>query len=265
MLHSPPHSTPRWVPRSVLRSWASRSGARLGPAALVVGAVAAVLALVVAPQAAIQGEPQRLMYVHVPAAWTAFAAFGCVALCSIAVLLRRPGPYDAVARAAAELGVAMTALAIAEGSVWGHSAWGVWWAWDPRLVSTALLLVSYVAYLALRSLPGEQQRVARRAAVAGLVFAVEVPVAHFSVLWWRTLHQPPTVLRPSLSPPIAHLMLLALLVSVLAFTLAGAWYVRRRVRQLAAPPVVPVSGEPAADQLADPAQLPATAHEEARA
>ncbi|MEP9381901.1 cytochrome c biogenesis protein CcsA [Nocardioides cheoyonin] len=219
----------------MVRSWAARAGTRLGPAALGVAAVAAVLALVVAPRAAIQGEPQRLMYVHVPGAWTAFAAFACVALCSIAVLLRRPGPYDAVARAAAELGVAMTALAIAEGSLWGHSAWGVWWAWDPRLVTTALLLVSYVAYLALRSLPGDEDRVRRRAAVAGLVFSVEVPIAHFSVLWWRTLHQPPTVLRPSLSPPIAPLMLLALLVGVLAFTLAGAWYVRRRVLQLTAP------------------------------
>lgn len=213
-------------------SWASRAGRRLGAAAVVVGGVAAVLALLIAPRAAIQGQPQRLMYVHVPAAWTAFAAFGCVALCSVAVLLRRSGPYDAVARAAAELGVAMTTLAIAEGSVWGHSAWGVWWAWDPRLVSTAMLLVSYVAYLALRAMPGDEVHVRRRAAVVGLCSVVWVLIAHFSVLWWRTLHQPPTLLRPSLSPPIAPLMLLALVVGVLAFTLAGAWYVRRRVLQL---------------------------------
>ena len=216
----------------MVRSWTSWIGGRLGWAAAAAAAVAAVLALLVAPRAAIQGEPQRLMYVHVPSAWTAFAAFGCVAVCSLAVLLRRPGRYDAVARAAAELGVAMTALAIAEGSAWGHAAWGVWWAWDPRLVSTALLLVSYVAYLALRALPGDLDHVRRRAAVVGVVAAVWVPIAHFSVLWWRTLHQPPTVLRPSLSPPIAPLMLLALMVSVLAFTLAGAWYVRRRVLQL---------------------------------
>jgi heme exporter protein C len=219
------------------RSAAAFVVARLGVAAAVVGLVAVILALMVAPEAAIQGQPQRLMYVHVPAAWTAFAAFACVALCSIAVLLRRPGRYDAVARAAAEVGVAMTAVAIAEGSLWGHSAWGVWWAWDPRLVSTALLLVSYVAYLALRSLPGDAERVSRRAAVAGLVFAGWVPVAHFSVLWWRTLHQPPTVLRPSLSPPpIAPLMLLALLTATLAFTLGAGWYVRRRVQRLAPMP-----------------------------
>lgn len=216
----------------MVRSWAARLGAHLGLAAVAVGVVAVVLALVVAPEAAIQGQPQRLMYVHVPGAWTAFAAFACVAVCSIAVLVRHGGPYDAVAGAAAELGVAMTAVTLAEGSIWGHSAWGVWWAWDPRLVSTAMLFVCYVAYLALRALPGDQERVRRRAAVAGLVFSVWVPIAHFSVLWWRTLHQPPTVLRPSLSaPPIAPLMLLALMTSVLAFTLGGAWYVRRRVLQ----------------------------------
>lgn len=213
------------------RSAATFVVAKLGLAAVVVGLVSVVLALLVAPEAAIQGPPQRLMYVHVPAAWTAFAAFACVALCSIAVLLRRPGPYDAVARAAAEVGVAMTALTLAEGSLWGHSAWGVWWAWDPRLVSTALLFVSYVAYLALRALPGDPERVSRRAAVAGLVFAGWIPVVHGSVLWWRTLHQPPTLLQPSLSPPIAPLMLLALLVSLLAFTLGAAWYVRCRVER----------------------------------
>jgi len=231
--------------RPTVRSSLTRAADRAGPAALVAAGIAAVVALAVAPRAAIQGEAQRLMYVHVPGAWTAFAAFGCVALCSIAVLLRRPGPYDAVARAAAELGVAMTALTIMEGSLWGHTAWGVWWAWDPRLVSTAFLLVSYVAYLALRSLPGDPVRVQRRAAVAGLVFAVEVPVVHFSVLWWRTLHQPPTLLVPSLSPPIAPLMLLALLLGVVTFSLGGLWYVRRRVRQL-------TGATPQAPQLSPP-------------
>lgn len=244
----------------MLRTWAVRAGTCLGPAALVVAAVAAVLALVVAPMAAIQGEPQRLMYVHVPAAWTAFAAIACVALCSIAVLVRHPGPYDAIAGAAAELGVAMAGLTIAEGSLWGRSAWGVWWAWDPRLVSTAMLFICYVAYLAMRALPGDPDRVRRRAAVAGVVFSVWVPIAHFSVLWWRTLHQPPTVLRPSLAaPPIAPLMLLALLASVLAFTLAGAWYVRRRVIVTAAVPASVPRGEGAP---ALEAAVPRAAHSE---
>lgn len=211
----------------------SRPGV-LAVATLATVAAALVAGLLVAPAEADQGQAQRLMYVHVPSAWTAFLAFGVVALASAAVLLRPGRRWDAVAQAAAELGVAMTALTLAVGSIWGHTAWGVWWTWDPRLVTTALLLVLYVAYLAMRALPGDPERVSRRAAVAGLVFVAQVPVVHFSVLWWRTLHQPPTLLRPELSPPIAPLMLVALLLALAASCLAGAWYVHRRVGQLAA-------------------------------
>lgn len=220
----------------------TRARVGLGSLAVVAAAVAAVLALVVAPPDAIQGQAQRLMYLHVPAAWTAFLSFGVVCLASLAVLLRRGGRWDALAQAAAELGVGMTALTLLEGSIWGHAAWGVWWTWDPRLVTTAVLFLLYVGYLALRALPGDADRVARRAAVAGALFVVQVPVVHFSVLWWRTLHQPPTLLRPELHAPIAPLMLTALLAGLVAFTLAGAWYVRRRVARLApAAPVVPTT------------------------
>jgi heme exporter protein C len=216
-------------PAAAARSVLSRAGSHLGVAALLVGALALLLALVLVPHDAVQGASQRLMYVHVPAAWTAFCAFACVALCSIAVLLRGGERYDAVAGATAEVGVAMTALALVEGSIWGSVAWGVWWTWDPRLVSTALLLLSYVVYLALRSLPGDPGRAQRRNAVVGLLLALQVPVVHFSVIWWRTVHQEPTVLRPDLSPPIAPSMLVTLLVAVVAFLLGAAWYVRRRV------------------------------------
>jgi heme exporter protein C len=224
----------------------------LGACALGAAALALVLGLVVAPQAAIQGQPQRLMYLHVPSAWTAFLCFGCVALCSLAQLLRRPGPWSAIAQAAAEVGVVTTALTLLEGSLWGHSAWGVWWAWDPRLVSTALLFVSYLAYLSLRALPGG--RVQRVAAWVGLASAFEIVVVHFSVIWWRTLHQPPTLIQPTLTPPpIAGLMLLALLAALVASTLGAAWYVRARVDQLLPRPLLRVPeqvGEPA------PARMP---------
>ncbi len=212
-------------------------GRLLGRAATVTAVVALSLALAVAPAEEIQGEPQRLMYLHVPAAWTAFLSFGVVWVASAAVLAtaRRRARWDAVARGAAELGVAMTALCLVEGSIWGHSAWGVWWTWDPRLVSTAVLFVAYVGYLAVRGLPGTQERRARRSALVGLGAFALVPVVHFSVLWWRTLHQPPTVLRPDLDAPIDPLMLLTLMVSLLAFTLAGAWFVVRRVGATTAP------------------------------
>jgi len=214
----------------VLPGAASRNvGRLLGRAAAATAVVALLLALVVAPPEAVQGESQRLMYLHVPAAWTAFLAFAVVWVASAAVLAGASPRWDAVAQGAAELGVAMTALCLLEGSIWGHAAWGVWWAWDPRLVTTAVLLVTYVGYLAVRGLSGSASRRARRSAVVGLVAFALVPVVHFSVLWWRTLHQPPTVLRPDLDAPIDPVMLAALLVSLLAFTLAGAWFVVRRV------------------------------------
>ncbi|HEX5561629.1 MAG TPA: cytochrome c biogenesis protein CcsA [Nocardioidaceae bacterium] len=205
-----------------------RRGVPLGLLASATALVAALLALVVAPPDALQGQAQRLMYVHVPSAWTAFLAFGVVSVTSLATLVTDGRRAAAVGQAAAELGVAMTGLTLAEGSMWGHSAWGAWWAWDPRLVSTALLFLLYVGYLAARALPGDPRRVRRRAAVVGACAFVQVPVVHFSVLWWRSLHQPPTLLRPELSAPIAASMLVALLVSLLAFSLGGLWYVRRR-------------------------------------
>ncbi len=218
---------------------AAAPGRALAVAASVVTAAALVSALVLAPPELVQGQAQRLMYVHVPSAWTAFAAFAVLAAASAAVLLRRGRRADAVARAAAELGVAMTALTLAEGSLWGSVAWGTWWTWDPRLVTTALMLVLYVGYLALRALPGDLARVRRRAAVAGVVLFLQVPLVHFSVLWWTSLHQPPTVLQPETSPPIATSMLLTLLLAALASTLGGAWFVVRRVAALTAPAPAP--------------------------
>jgi heme exporter protein C len=187
------------------------------------------------------------MYVHVPSAWTAYCAYTVVLVASIAVLLRRGPRWDALARAGAELGVGMTALAIAEGSIWGHTVWGVWWTWDARLVTTSVLLLLYLGYLAARGLPGTPERAARRSAWLGIALFAQVPVVHFSVLWWRTLHQPPTLLRPDLDPPIGTTMLAALLTSLVAFMLAGAWFLRRRVAQLAP------AGEPVNEPVAAPA------------
>jgi heme exporter protein C len=209
-------------------------GRTLGAVAAVAALAAVVVALLVVPPDAVQGQAQRLMYLHVPAAWTAYLAFAAVALSSLATLTGGHHPrWEPLGQAAAELGVAMTGVTLLEGSIWGHSAWGVWWAWDPRLVSTAALFLAYVGYLAMRALPGDPARVRRRAALLGLVAILLVPVVHFSVLWWRTLHQPPSILGPELgSPPMAGSMIATLFLAVLAFTLAGAWYVTRRVEQI---------------------------------
>ncbi|MGY2128869.1 cytochrome c biogenesis protein CcsA [Blastococcus sp. SYSU DS0617] len=211
----------------------SRSGDRLlAAAALLAAAGALVLGLAVAPEDAVQGSAQRLMYVHVPAAWVAYLAFATVLVCSAAYLLRRDLRWDRYAQAAAELGVGLTALAIGLGMLWGRPVWGVWWTWDARLVTTAVLLLVYLAYLGVRRLADDPQVAARRSAAIGIVAFLNVPLVHFSVVWWRTLHQPPTVLGPDGSPPIDGTMATALAAGVLAFTLAALLVVRRRVAQL---------------------------------
>jgi len=210
------------------------------PVERLVGAVAAVtavcmlvLGLVIAPVDAVQGQAQRLMYVHVPAAWVAYLAFAVVLVTSVAYLVRRDLKWDRRAQAAAELGTGLTALAIALGMLWGRPVWGVWWQWDPRLVTTLVLLLVYSGYLGVRGLADDAHTNARRAAVVGIVGFVNVPLVHFSVVWWRALHQPPTVLRPGGPAAIEPAMLGALLTGVAAFTLAAAWLYLRRVRALA--------------------------------
>jgi heme exporter protein C len=180
----------------------------------------ALLALVVAPPDRVQGDAQRLMYLHVPAAWIAYVAFGVTSLTSALYLWRRTRHprWDRLAAASAELGVLFTAVAIALGALWGRPVWGVWWAWDARLITTLVLLFLYVGYLALRRVPATSDARARRSAIAALVAFVDVPVVHFSVVWWRTLHQQPTVLNPELNPQIEGVMATTLLVGVVAFT-----------------------------------------------
>lgn len=209
-------------------------------AVLVLGAaaVAATMGLVVAPADAVQGEAQRLMYVHVPAAWTAYVCFAAVLVSSIGYLIRGDRRWDDRARAAAATGVAMTALTLVTGSIWGLPTWGTAWTWDARLVSTAALLLVYVGYLAIRHIGRDPDHGARLAAVAGIAGFAMVPVVHFSVLWWRTLHQPPTILGPSTSPPIDATMAAALAASVIAFQLLALWTISRRyaaLRRRAAP------------------------------
>ncbi len=204
----------------------------LGLGAAVTSTAALVLALVVAPPDAVQGQAQRLMYVHVPAAWLAYACFATVLVGSVAYLVTRDLRWDRRAQAAGELGVGMTALAIVVGSLWGRPVWGTWWVWDPRLVTTTVLLLVYAGYLSVRGLSDDRGVGARRAAALGIVGFVNVPVVHFSVVWWRTLHQPASVLSPDPAPMDSR-MAAALLLAVIAFSLAGWLVLRRRVRQLA--------------------------------
>ncbi|HZD18825.1 MAG TPA: cytochrome c biogenesis protein CcsA [Actinomycetota bacterium] len=181
-----------------------------------------VVSLLAVPPDAEQGDVQRLMYVHVPAAWLAYLAFTVVFLASLAFLRTGRSRWDRVAHASAEIGVVFTALAIVLGSLWGRPVWGVWWTWDPRLTTTAVLLLIYVGYLAVRRLADDPIQRGRWAAVVGVIGFLDVPVVHLSVVWWRSLHQGPSVLRID-GPVVAPPMLAALLLGVAAFTFLYAY------------------------------------------
>jgi heme exporter protein C len=207
----------------------TRAEANLAGAAGVLLAASGVVSLAVVPPDAIQGDVQRLMYVHVPAAWLAYLAFFVVFVCSIAYLRTGAVRWDRAAHASAEIGVLFTALAIALGALWGKPVWGVWWTWDPRLTTTAVLLLIYLGYLAVRRLPENPLRRGKWAAVVGIVGFLDVPVVHLSVVWWRSLHQGPSVVRLG-GPVVAPPMLAALLLAVAAFTVLYAYLMALRLR-----------------------------------
>lgn len=192
----------------------------------------AVLALWVAPPDANQGDAQRLMYVHVPAAWLAYLAFTVTAVASLLWLRprTRSATWDLVAGASAEVGVLFTALTLALGSLWGRPIWGTWWEWDARLTTTAVLFFLYLGYLALRRMGGGPDARGKRCAIAALIAFVDVPIVHFSVTWWETLHQDATVFNPDLDVQITGTMGWTLVASVAAFTLLYAYLVVRRLR-----------------------------------
>jgi heme exporter protein C len=206
--------------------------AALPAAAVLFLVVLAWLALVVAPPDAVQGDAQRLMYLHVPVAWLAYLAFGVTALAGLLYLVPRTRSrrWDLLAGASAEVGVVFTALTIVDGSIWARPVWGIWWTWDARLVTTAVLLFLYLGYLALRRVPAPADQRARRSAVVALIAFADVPVVHLSVIWWRTLHQQPTVLNPDLDPQIHGIMAVTLLWGVVAFTVLYAALLRSRYR-----------------------------------
>lgn len=194
--------------------------------ALIVGLGAA---LGYAPRDAVQGNVQRIMYLHVPAILTAYAAIGMSFLASLAYLRRRDARWDRLAKASVEVGLLFIAITLISGSLWGRPTWGAWWTWDARLTTTALLFVIYLGYLLLREVVDDPERAATYAAVLAIIGALDVPVIHFSVEWWRTLHQPATILRPE-APTMAPSMVATLLLNLAATLCLYAFLVRRRLR-----------------------------------
>jgi heme exporter protein C len=200
----------------------------LGALALLAVLVGLYLAFFYAPADALQGDVQRIMYIHVPTAWVAFLAFFVVFVASLMYLWKRLPEADRLASASAEIGVLFTALTLIEGSIWGKPTWGTWWTWDARLTTTAILFVIYVGYLMLRSFVEEPDRRARLAALVGIVGFIDVPIIYMSVLWFRTLHQPPSIRSGGASMPDS--MLFTLLFNFAAYTLVYLFFLVKRVR-----------------------------------
>ena len=202
-------------------------------AAPMFGVIAAVLAVAglwlgfTAPADYQQGLTVRIMFIHVPAAWMSMFVYGCLGIASLLALVFRHVLADAAAQAAAPLGAGFTFLALVTGSLWGRPMWGAWWVWDARLTSVLVLFLFYVAYLALRASIDDETKAARAAAILALVGLVNLPIVHFSVYWWNSLHQGSSMFTSgALAPVYATPLYLMLLAYLAAF--GSLWLVRIR-------------------------------------
>jgi len=204
---------------------ANRAGARttisvLAGLTVVLFASAVVAAFIIAPPEMEMGDVQRIFYFHVSAAWTAFLAFFVVLVASILYLRTRLIKWDILATSAAEIGVVFTTVTLLSGSVWARSAWGTWWTWEPRMTTTLMLWLIYVAYLLLREMAEDPDRRGVFAAVFGIAAFADVPIVFMSVRWWRSLH-PAVVTEEGFN--MDPLMLPALFLSLAAFTTLFAY------------------------------------------
>jgi heme exporter protein C len=202
--------------------------------AIVMLTVLAVLGLILSPEDVNQGSTVRIMYIHVPTIWVAYIAFILTAVCSATYLSgrNRSLAWDRVAGASAEIGVLFVALSLITGSLWGRITWGVYWVWDARLTSTAFLFITYVGYLAVRRLDGTQRQRARRSSVIALLAVLEIPLVHFSVRLWRSLHQEASVATGGTDVELDDLMLFSLFFGLVAFSVLFVWLLMHRQRML---------------------------------
>ena len=197
----------------------------LSNALVVLGAVLMVidvyLVLMVAPTDSVLGNVQRVFYFHVPMAILSFLAFFVVFVASILYLAKRNQKWDRLAHASAEVGVVFVTLALLTGIIWARPVWGVWWTWEPRLTTTLILWLIYVAYLMIRAYAPNRTQGAKYAAVVGIVGFVDVPIVYYSVQWWRSIH-PSAVVGPlaetgALEPVMQGILLFSFLTFLVLF------------------------------------------------
>jgi heme exporter protein C len=175
-----------------------------------------------APTDAVQGQPQRIFYFHVPLAWLGMLGFVIVAIAGIGYLVKKDERWDWAARASAESGAFFITLALITGSIWGKTIWGTWWTWDARLTTTLILWFIYIGYLMLRSYMGRTHASARAGAVLAIIGIIDVPIIYESVNWWRTLHPPAQV---GVQDALPSSVVLTLMISLATFTLLFSFLV----------------------------------------
>jgi heme exporter protein C len=201
-------------------------------AGLLLTAASLIYGLFYAPAERLQGETVRILFIHVPAAWLGMAGWGGIAVASFVELVWRHPLAAIAARAVAVPGAVFTFVCLASGSIWGRPAWGTWWVWDGRLTSMLVLLFLYFGYIALASSLDREGGSSRIAAIFGLVGAANIPIIHYSVIWWNSLHQPPSLTTGGSA--MAGPFLWGLLAATLGFTLLFTGVVLARMRALLA-------------------------------
>ena len=196
--------------------------------AAAVSLVAALVLAATSPEIVGQGESARMLYIHVPTIWLAYLAFAVTFVSSIAYLVTRKLRWDLVAGSSAEIGVVFTTVAIIGGMIWGKATWNVYWTWDARLTLTAVMLFVYIGYLALRRAIPDPEARARRSSVLGILGLLQLIPVHFSVVWWRTLHQTNTFSPRGIQMDTSIRIFLYSV--VIAFTVIYAALLRHRIK-----------------------------------
>ncbi|RXZ66440.1 heme ABC transporter permease CcmC [Pelagerythrobacter rhizovicinus] len=197
---------------------------------LVLAGAALAWGLFVVPPDQLMGETVRILFLHVPTAWLGMGGWTAIAIASAAYLVWRHPLADLAARAAAVPGMVFTAVCLATGSIWGRPTWGTWWVWDGRLTSMLVLLFLYFGYIALAQAVAREGGSSRIPAIFGLVGAINIPIINRSVVWWNSLHQPPSITAGKSA--IDAEFLVPLLVAVLGFSLIFGGVLLARMRAL---------------------------------
>ena len=199
---------------------------------LAITGAALVYGLFFAPAERLQGETVRILFIHVPTAWLGMGGWTAIAIASLVELVWRHPLAALAARGAAVPGAVFAAICLATGSIWGRPAWGTWWVWDGRLTSMLVLLFLYIGYIALAGAVQREGGSSRIPAIFGLVGAINIPIIHYSVIWWNSLHQPPSLTTGGSA--MAGPFLWGLIAATLGFSLIFGGVVLARMRALLA-------------------------------